>query len=234
NPAVTVGLVVARRFPARDAAAYRRADLAATAAATVLFLVASDRPDFSAHASGFAANGYGAHSPGHYGLLACLVVELVLTGLFLLVIIGATDERATTQFAAIAIGLALTLIHLVSIPVTNTSVNPARSIGVAFYAGAWALGQLWLFILAPVTGAALAGASYRALIPTSGELIVAPEDHWWPLNKAYGAGPGTQRPAGRVRRVGGCGACRGRYPMSVVTTPAIEESQRITATGHLA
>jgi aquaporin Z len=138
--------------------------VAATAAATVLFVIASGQDGFSAHASGFAANGYGDHSPGGYALLACAVVEVVLTAGFVLVILGATDTRAPKGFAPIGIGLALTLIHLVSIPVTNTSVNPARSTGVAFFAGGWALGQLWLFWVAPLVGAVIAGVIYGPLL----------------------------------------------------------------------
>lgn len=164
NPAVTVGLAVARRFPWGDVVPYVVTQVvAATASATVLFVVASGKPGFSASQSGFAANGYGEHSPGRYGLLSALVVEVVLTAVFLYVILGATDGRAPVGFAPIAIGLALTLIHLVSIPVTNTSVNPARSTGVAFFAGGWALGQLWLFWLAPLLGAVIAGATYAAI-----------------------------------------------------------------------
>jgi aquaporin Z len=170
NPAVTVGLAVARRFPWRDVVAYVVTQVvAAVVAAVVLFVVASGKDGFDAQ-KGFAANGYGEHSPGGYSLLAALVIEVVLTGFFLYVILGATDGRAPVGFAPIAIGLALTLIHLVSIPVTNTSVNPARSTGVALFAGSWALGQLWLFWLAPVVGAAIAGATY-ALI--TGEKVAA-------------------------------------------------------------
>jgi aquaporin Z len=164
NPAVTVGLAVAKRFAWRGVPAYIITQVvAATLAALVLFFVANGKAGFSATESGFAANGYGDHSPGGYGLGAALLIEIVLTAAFLYVILGATDDRAPKGFAPLAIGLALTLIHLISIPVTNTSVNPARSIGVAWFAGGWAIGQLWLFIVAPLIGAAIAGASYALI-----------------------------------------------------------------------
>jgi aquaporin Z len=164
NPAVTVGLAVARRFPWKGVLPYVVTQVvSATLAALVLFLIANGKPGFSAIDSGFASNGYGSRSPGGYGLGAALLTEVVLTAAFLYVILGATDDRAPTGFAPIAIGLALTLIHLISIPVTNTSVNPARSIGVAWFAGGAALSQLWLFILAPTIGGAIAGASYAAI-----------------------------------------------------------------------
>lgn len=173
NPAVTVGLAVAKRFPWKGVPAYVITQIvAATVAAFVLFIIANGKPGFSAHESGFAANGYGAHSPGGYGLGAALLTEIVLTAAFLYVILGATDDRAPKGFAPIAIGLALTLIHLISIPVTNTSVNPARSIGVAWFAGGWAIGQLWLFIVAPVVGAVIAGASYAAITGARGPAAV--------------------------------------------------------------
>ena len=172
NPAVTVGLACSGRFAWKDVPAYVVTQVvAATAAATVLFVIANGKPGFSAHASGFAANGYGDHSPGGYSLLSALVIEVVLTAFFLYVILGATDGRAPVGFAPIAIGLALTLIHLISIPVTNTSVNPARSTGVAFFAGGWAQAQLWLFWVAPLVGGAIAGATYAAL---TGERKTAP------------------------------------------------------------
>jgi aquaporin Z len=165
NPAVTIGLAVARRFPWADVIAYVVTQVVASfVAATVLFGVANGRKGFSAKRTGFAANGYGNHSPGNYSLLACLVIEVVLTAIFVYIILGSTHGRAPVGFAPIAIGLGLTLIHLVSIPVTNTSVNPARSTGVAFYAGGWALGQLWLFWLAPVLGAVIAGFTYHPLL----------------------------------------------------------------------
>lgn len=163
NPAVSVGLVVARRFPARDLLPYIGAQLVgAIAAGGVLYVIASGAPGFSTD-GGFAANGYGEHSPGGYSLVAALVAEVVLTFFFLLIILGATDSRAAAGFAPIPIGLALTLIHLIGIPVTNLSVNPARSTGPAVFVGGWAIEQLWLFWLAPILGAALAGLTYPAL-----------------------------------------------------------------------
>ena len=157
NPAVSIGLVVGKRFPLSDLPGYIIAQVVgATAGAATLYLIASGKPGFAA--GGFASNGYGEHSPDGYSLLACFVAEVVLTAFFLLVILGSTDERAPKGFAPIAIGLGLTLIHLISIPVTNTSVNPARSTGVAFFAqGGWALPQLWLFWVAPILGAVLGG-----------------------------------------------------------------------------
>jgi aquaporin Z len=163
NPAVSVGLWAGGRFPASQLSGYIVAQVVgAVVGSTVLYLIASGRADFSL-AGGFAANGYGAHSPGSYSLLAGLVTEVVMTFMFLIVILGATHARAPVGFAGIAIGLALTLIHLISIPVTNTSVNPARSTGPALFVGGWALGQLWLFWVAPIVGAVLAGFVYRAL-----------------------------------------------------------------------
>lgn len=160
NPAVSVGLVVGKRFPAAELPAYVIAQvLGAIAASAVLYVIASGKAGFDL-AGGFASNGYGAHSPGGYSLVACLVAEIVLTFFFLIIILGATDRRAPQGFAPIAIGLGLTLIHLVGIPVTNTSVNPARSTGPALFAGGWALEQLWLFWVAPIVGAALAGIIY--------------------------------------------------------------------------
>jgi aquaporin Z len=164
NPAVTVGLAMGRRFAWKDVVAYVVTQVvAAVVAATVLYIVASGASGFDAKKSGFAANGYGDHSPGKYSLLAALVIEVVLTAFFLYVILGATDSRAPAGFAPIAIGLSLTVIHLISIPVTNTSVNPARSTGVAFFTDSWALGQLWLFWLAPIVGALIAGATYAII-----------------------------------------------------------------------
>jgi aquaporin Z len=163
NPAVSVGLVVGRRFPLADLWAYIVAQLAGgIAASAVLYVIASGKPGFSLSA-GFAANGYGAHSPGGYSLVAGLVAEVVLTFMFLMIILGATDSRAPRGFAPIAIGLGLTLIHLIGIPVTNVSVNPARSTGPAIFVGGWALQQLWLFWLAPIGGAVIAGLFYPAL-----------------------------------------------------------------------
>ncbi len=163
NPAVSVGLVVGGRFPAGELIPYIVAQvLGGILGAAVLYLIASGHAGFDAGA-GFASNGYGEHSPGGYSLAACLVDEIVMTFMFLMIILGATDERAPKGFAPIAIGLGLTLIHLISIPVTNTSVNPARSTAPALFAGGWALGQLWLFWLAPIVGAAIAGIVYRWL-----------------------------------------------------------------------
>ena len=163
NPAVTAGLVAGKRFPAGEALPYIIAQVVgAIAAAGVLFVIASGKAEFSL-ANGFASNGYADHSPDHYSLLACLVAEIVLTAFFLLVIMGSTDTRAPKGFAPIAIGLCLTLIHLISIPITNTSVNPARSTGQALFVGGWALGQLWLFWVAPLIGGVLGGLVYRGL-----------------------------------------------------------------------
>ncbi|MFZ5756489.1 MAG: aquaporin Z [Pseudomonadota bacterium] len=161
NPAVSVGLWAAGRFPANQLLPYILAQvLGGLVAGGVLYLIASGKAGFDVSA-GFAANGYGDHSPGGYSLLAAAVCEVVMTAMFLLVILGATDKRAPAGFAPIAIGLALTLIHLISIPVTNTSVNPARSTGVALYVGDWATAQLWLFWLAPVVGGVLGAVVYR-------------------------------------------------------------------------
>jgi aquaporin Z len=157
NPAVSIGLFVGKRFSGRDLPPYIAAQvLGAIAASGVLYVIASGKPGFSL-AGGFASNGYAAHSPGGYSLLACFVAEVLLTAFFLLIILGATDERAPKGFAPIAIGLGLTLIHLISIPITNTSVNPARSTGPALFVGGWALSQLWLFWVAPILGAVLGG-----------------------------------------------------------------------------
>lgn len=163
NPAVTVGLCTARRFLARDVIPYIVAQLAgAIVAAGILFVIASGKAGFDVNA-GFAANGYDAHSPGGYTLTAAIVSELVMTFFFLTVILGATNKRAPQASAGVAIGLALTLVHLVSIPVTNTSVNPARSTSQAIFVGGWAIKQLWLFWVAPIAGAALAGLAARYL-----------------------------------------------------------------------
>jgi aquaporin Z len=160
NPAVTVGLVTAKRFPLSELPHYVIAQVAgAVAGAGVLYMIASGKTGFSL-TNGFAANGYAEHSPGGYTLAAALVAEVVMTLMFLLVILGVTDKRALHGFAPMAIGLALTLIHLISIPVTNTSVNPARSTGPAIFVGGWALNQLWLFWVAPLVGAAIAGLIY--------------------------------------------------------------------------
>lgn len=163
NPAVSVGLWAGGRFPASKLAPYIVAQvLGAVAAGAVLYIIASGTAGFDV-SNGFASNGYGAHSPGGYSLLAALVTEVVMTMFFLIVILGATDKRAPAGLAPIAIGLCLTLIHLISIPVTNTSVNPARSTGVALFVGDWAVSQLWLFWLAPVVGALLGAAAYRLI-----------------------------------------------------------------------
>jgi aquaporin Z len=161
NPAVSVGLWAGGRFPANQLLPYIVAQvLGGIVAGGVLYLIASGKVGFNLSA-GFACNGYGAHSPGGYSLLAALVSEVVMTMMFLLIILGATDKRAPQGFAPIAIGLGLTLIHLISIPVTNTSVNPARSMGVAVFVGGWAIAQLWLFWVAPIAGGLLGAAIYR-------------------------------------------------------------------------
>ena len=163
NPAVSIGLCAGGRFPASQLIGYIVAQvLGAIVAGGVLFVIASGRAGFDVSA-GFASNGYGAHSPGQYSFTAALVIEIVMTMMFLLVIMGATDVRAPQGFAPIAIGLCLTLIHLISIPVTNTSVNPARSTGVAVYVGGWALQQLWLFWVAPIIGAVIGAGIYRVI-----------------------------------------------------------------------
>ena len=162
NPAVSVGLFVGGRFPANQLAPYIIAQvIGAVVAGGILYLIASGQAGFET--GGFASNGYGEHSPGKYSLFAALVCEIVMTAMFLIVILGATDDRAPAGFAPIAIGLCLTLIHLISIPVTNTSVNPARSTGVALYEGGWAVGQLWLFWLAPIVGAVIGALVYGVI-----------------------------------------------------------------------
>lgn len=162
NPAVTFGLWAGGRFSGKDILPYVVSQiLGAIAAAAVLYIIVTGKE--GADIGGFAANGYGEHSPGGYGMVAAIVTEFVMTFMFLIVILGATDERAPKGFAGLAIGLALTLIHLISIPVTNTSVNPARSISQALFVGDWALAQLWLFIVVPVLGAIAAGAVYKYL-----------------------------------------------------------------------
>ena len=172
NPAVSVGLATAGRFAWRDVPAYVITQVvAAIAAAGVLFVIASGKAGFDASASGFASNGYGDRSPDGYSLLAALVVEVLLTAFFVFLILGATDTRAPRGFAPLAIGLSLTVIHLVSIPVDNTSVNPARSIGPALFAGGGAIAQLWLFILAPVIGALVAGLAYGPLLGRAEEPV---------------------------------------------------------------
>ena len=162
NPAVSAGLVAGKRFPAAEFLPYVVAQvLGGIAGAGTLYVIASGKPGFEL--GGFASNGYAAHSPGGYSLVSCLVAEVVLTFFFLMIIMGSTDKRAPAGFAPIAIGLGLTLIHLIGIPVTNLSVNPARSTGPAVFVGGWALQQLWLFWLAPIVGGVLAGGVYRAV-----------------------------------------------------------------------
>lgn len=200
NPAVTVGLAIARRFPWSDVIAYLVTQVvAATVASLVLLGVASGQSGFSAKASGFAANGYGSHSPAHYNLGAGLLIEIVMTAIFLFVIIGSTEVRAPAGFAGLAIGFTLMIIHIASIPVTNTSVNPARSTGPAIIQHGWALAQLWLFWLAPLIGALIAGASYAYLI---GGRLPSPEE---PLaaetpdeSTAVAEGPGEPTPVGVI------------------------------------
>jgi aquaporin Z len=163
NPAVSVGLVAGKRFPASALTPYVVAQvIGGIAGAGVLYIIASGQANFDVH-GGFASNGYGVHSPGGYSLLACFVAEVVLTMFFLFIIMGSTDRRAPAGFGPIAIGLGLTLIHLIGIPVTNLSVNPARSTGPAIYVGGWAIAQLWMFRTAPIIGGALGGGVYRAL-----------------------------------------------------------------------
>ncbi|MGF6560640.1 aquaporin Z [Pantoea Psp39-30] len=165
NPAVSIGLWVGGRFEARLLLPYIIAQLVGgLAAGAVLYAIASGKAGFDVMGGGFASNGYGAHSPGNYSLLACALIEVVLTAVFLIIIHGATDKRAPAGFAPLAIGLALTLIHLISIPVTNTSVNPARSTAVALFQGSWAIDQLWLFWVMPIVGAILGGLIYRFLL----------------------------------------------------------------------
>lgn len=169
NPAVSVGLAAGNRFPAGEVGPYVAAQVAgAILASAVLWIIASGKPGFST-AAGFAANGWGDHSPGGYGFLAALVCEIVATAMFLFVIMGATDRRAPAGFAPIAIGLALTLVHLFSVPVTNASVNPARSTAPALFVGGWALGQLWLFWVAPIVGGVIGAIAYRT---------IAGDDRW--------------------------------------------------------
>ena len=169
NPAVTVGLFAGGRFAAKDVVPYVIVQvLGSIVAAAVLYAIATGKPGFNVAASGFASNGYGAHSPGGYSMHAVMVSEFVLTGMFVFVIQGATDRRAPAGFAGLAIGLTLTLIHLISIPVDNTSVNPARSTGVALFQGGWAVHQLWLFWVMPLLGGAAGGLIYRLLLEPRG------------------------------------------------------------------
>ena len=172
NPAVTLGLWTGGRFSARNVLPYWVAQVAGSlVAAAILYAIASGTANFDA-ANGFASDGYGEHSPQGYSLLSCLICEVVMTFMFLMVILGATSPRAPLGFAPLAIGLALTLIHLISIPVTNTSVNPARSTGVAIFQGSWAVGQLWLFWVAPLVGGSLAGFVHRWLAPDDTPTII--------------------------------------------------------------
>jgi aquaporin Z len=173
NPAVTCGLWAGGRFPGRNVAPYIAAQVVgAIVASAVLYMIASGTGAFDV-ADGFAANGYGAHSPGGYSLGAAVITEAVMTFMFVIVILGSTHRRAPTGFAGIAIGLALTLIHLISIPVTNTSVNPARSTGPALFVGGWALAQLWMFWIIPIAGALAAGALHKALLEARPEPDIA-------------------------------------------------------------
>ncbi|GMQ45972.1 aquaporin Z [Vibrio sp. 10N] len=170
NPAVSIGLWAGGRFDAKELLPYIIAQvIGGVLAGGVLYVIASGQAGFDAVSSGFASNGYGEHSPGQYSLNSALVTEVVMTAMFLLVIMGATDSRAPQGFAPIAIGLCLTLIHLISIPVTNTSVNPARSTGVALYVGDWAIAQLWLFWVAPIIGAIIGAWVYRSLISNNSD-----------------------------------------------------------------
>ncbi len=176
NPAVTLGVLLAKKIGARDAIAYMIAQVigALIGAAVILFIAQGAASGYDVATAGLGANGYGAHSPGQYSLAACFVAEVVLTMFLVLTVLGSTDIKAPVGFAGVAIGLVLTLIHLVGIPITNTSVNPARSIGPAVFVGGWALQQLWLFIVAPFLGAALAAVVYGAIrIPA--ELITTPQ-----------------------------------------------------------
>ena len=167
NPAVTIGLWAGGRFETKDVVPYIIAQvIGGVIAGGVLYVIATGQAGFDVVGSGFAANGYGAHSPGQYSMVAALVTEVVMTMMFLIVIMGATDKRAPQGFAPIAIGLCLTLIHLISIPVTNTSVNPARSTGVAVFVGDWAVSQLWLFWVAPIVGGILGALIYKNLLGT--------------------------------------------------------------------
>lgn len=176
NPAVTLGLWSGGRFPARDVLPYIVAQvIGAIAGSATLYAIVSGHPGFALHPNGLAANGYGAHSPGGYGLGAAFLAEFILTAIFLFVILGATDTRTIRGFAPIPIGLCLTLIHLIDIPITNASVNPARSTAPALFVGGWALQQLWLFWVAPILGAMIAGYGYRALTGSPGERL-APHD----------------------------------------------------------
>jgi aquaporin Z len=199
NPAVTLGLWLGRRSPARDVVPYVVTQVvAAVAAAAVLRVVAEGRPGYRPRIDGLAANGYGAHSPDKYTLGACLVVEVLLTLVFVVIILGVTDRRAPAGLGPLAIGLALTVIHLISIPVTNTSVNPARSTGPALIMGGWALSQLWLFWLAPLLGGAIAGVAYRYLTGDTGAEPIAAEGQDAGAPAPRTAGEAAPRPAGEA------------------------------------
>ncbi|WP_309080643.1 aquaporin Z [Zhihengliuella sp.] len=173
NPAVTLGAALAGRVEWKAVGPYVITQIvAASVAGLALFAIASGREGFDAVESGFASNGYGDRSPDGYSLVAALLIEIILTAIFLYIILGSTDSRAPQGFAPLAIGLGLTLIHLVSIPITNTSVNPARSLGVAWFAGPEALGQVWLFLVAPLIGAAIAGLTYKMFFPNTEDVIL--------------------------------------------------------------
>jgi len=192
NPAVTLGLWLGRRTPGRDVLPYIVTQVvAAIAGSAVLWVIANGKAGFDASESGFAANGYGSHSPGGYDLTAAIVTEVVMTAAFVMVILGATDWRSPKGMGPLAIGLCLTLIHLISIPVTNTSVNPARSTGPALFVGGWALAQLWVFWLAPLVGAAIAGVGYRYAVGDDGSAPVAA------VAQDTATAPPPKRPRGR-------------------------------------
>ncbi|GAA2003236.1 aquaporin Z [Brevibacterium samyangense] len=184
NPAVTLGAALTGRLPWKDTIPYWVTQLVAgIVAGGVLMVIATGQPDFSVAENGFATNGYGELSPNGYSLVAVLVAEIVLTCIFLFVILGATDSRAPVGFAPLAIGLSLTLIHLISIPISNTSVNPARSLGVAVFGGGEALGQVWAFFVAPLLGAAIAGFTYKYLFPNTSEVVNEREEPTAPLTR---------------------------------------------------
>jgi aquaporin Z len=200
NPAVTIGLAIAKRFDWKGVLPYIGSQIvAASVAGAVLFAIAKGKPGFSAVESGFASNGYGDRSPGGYGLLAGLITEIVITAIFVYIILGATDDRAPKGLAPIAIGLGLTVVILAAIPVTNASVNPARSLGVAWFAGAAALGQMWLFIVAPITGAVIAGASYAFITGAPSAAVGIAENPELDTHEQTAERSGQRE--GRVRRV---------------------------------
>lgn len=198
NPAVSVGLWLSRKFEARRLGGYIAAQIAgAILACAVLLVIAKGTGNFDPTATGFASNGFGERSPGHYGMGSAFVAEVLLTAFLVLTVLGATDVRAPVGFAGVAIGLMLTLIHLVSIPVTNTSVNPARSIGPALFAGSAAVGQLWLFVLAPLIGAALAAGLYAMLRPEERPLTAREAEQALPAEQAERLAYGGSKPADR-------------------------------------